>query len=103
VLHNGFRGIFKALEVTLYMCRWKDTIAIDVDKVDIRFCETQQSQLLAGLSIFGKMTIFAYITRVFAITGDTIVLYKTLATMLTGIGSFAGIYVVAVVQGYLQL
>jgi len=38
------------------------------------------------------MTIFAYITRVFAITGDTIVLYKTLATVLTGIGSFAGIY-----------
>jgi len=103
VLYNGFCGIFKALEVTLYMSRWKDTIAIDVDKVDIRFCETQQSQLLAGLPIFRKMAVFAYITRVFAITGDTIVFYKTLATMLTGIGSFAWIYVVAVVQGDLKL
>jgi len=45
------------------------------------------------------VTIFTYITRVFAITGDSIVLYKAFATMLTGIGSFARIYVVAVVQG----
>jgi len=99
VLHNRFGGILKALEIALDMGRWKNTIAIDIDEIDIRFGEAQECQLLAGLSILGKVTIFTYITRVFAITGDSIVLYKAFATMLTGIGSFARIYVVAVVQG----
>lgn len=99
VLHNRFGGILKALEIALDMGRWKNTIAIDIDEIDIWFGEAQECQLFAGLSVLGKVTIFTYITRVLAITGDSIVLYKAFATMLTGIGSFARIYVVAVVQG----
>lgn len=101
VLHYCLGGIFEALKIALHMGRREHAIAIDVDEVDIRFGEPQQGQFFAGLAVFRKVTVFANVTCVLAVAGDTIVLHKALAAVLTGIGSLAGVYVVAVVQGNL--
>ena len=46
-----------------------------------------------------EVTILSHISRVRAVAGDAIFLYGTFSTVLAGIGSFAGIDELAIVQG----
>ena len=98
VLHDRFGRVCQTLKVTLDPCRRKHSITVNVNRVNVRLGVPEQRQLLTSLAELGKMAVLANVARVLAVTDDTVILYRTLATMLAGVGLLARIHVLAVVE-----
>lgn len=101
VFDNRLGGVLQTLEITFDVSRGENSIAVNVDEVDVRFGEAEKGQLLAGFSVLGEVTVFANVPGVLAVAGDAIVLDKTLAAVLAGVGPLTGIDIVAIIQSNL--